>query len=188
MFINDDAWLDVPAAARLQDVPELGEDGVLPLGSLLLAEGGERALLVGRVDLVLLADAHSFHAPVSAHIVCGLFISVLLNSLSTNGRIENNYVDTKVNNVACRLFRCRLQGSLPSCWCYRNPIFIHLESDTRLHTCALSLRANRHRISQKQILVSYFLPSVNVKLYKRLCRDYTTLKYFTKWKRTNRSA
>lgn len=47
-------------------VAELRQDGVLALGALLLAEGGERALLVGGVDLVLLADAHGLHAPVAA--------------------------------------------------------------------------------------------------------------------------
>lgn len=62
------ARLGVGAAllARGEHVAELREDGVLSLGALLLAEGGERALLVGRVDLVLLADAHSLHAPVPA--------------------------------------------------------------------------------------------------------------------------
>ena len=37
-------------------VPELSEDLVLPLDSLLLAEHGQGALLVSRVDLVLLPE------------------------------------------------------------------------------------------------------------------------------------
>ena len=46
-------------------LPELAEDFVLSLLPLLLVEHLQSALLVGRVDLVLLAHAHSLHTAMS---------------------------------------------------------------------------------------------------------------------------
>lgn len=50
----------------LDNLPKLAEDLVLPLRPLLLGEHGQGALLVGAVDLVLLAETHGLHATVTA--------------------------------------------------------------------------------------------------------------------------